>query len=400
MSSSLEKLVSNLKLQGEKEGSLKILFKHTYSYFKSVWSHLPEETFEFLTRKGVYPYSYMDSWDRLKERKLPPKESYYNCLTRKHISEDDYDFAQIQYSIFKLKNLKELHNLYMETDVALLADVFEAFKSYCLTNYKLDPSHFFTAPSLSWSAALKYTKIELELLRDATMSLFIDKLIVGGISLIGHQFGQSNNHYDRPNYKPGKDQAFIVYLDCNNQYGWAMKNYLPSHGFEWVENTDLEFWKSNIMNFQFESNIGYFFEVDLTYPPALHDLHDTYPLAPEHTNITESMLSSYQRMLAEQLGSKVGGKKLCLTLEDKKHYRCHYMNLQLYLQLGLELTKVHRVLKFCQSPWLDPYIELNTKLRQSAKSKFEADQAKLMICSVFGKTCKFFLDPTIILHKF
>ena len=137
-----------------------------------------------------------------------------------------------------------------------------------------------------------------------------------------------------------------------------------------------------------ESSIGLMFEVDLEYPKELHKQHDTYPLAPEHITIREDMLSRYQQQLAQGLEINVGGDKLCLTLYNKKNYICHYRNLKQYLQLGLILKKVHKVLKFEQKPWLKKYIDLNTKLRQEANSKFEEDQAKLMNNAYFGKTCE------------
>ena len=137
-----------------------------------------------------------------------------------------------------------------------------------------------------------------------------------------------------------------------------------------------------------EQEDGYLFEVDLEYPSYLHEQHDNFPLAPVHQEINKDLLSSYQKNLSDDLGVKVGGEKLCLTLEDKKKYICHYRNLKLYLEKGLKLTKVHRILKFKQSAWLKPYINLNTKLRQGASSKFEENLFKLMNNSFFGKTCE------------
>ena len=125
--------------------------------------------------------------------------------------------------------------------------------------------------------------------------------------------------------------------------------------------------------------------MDLLYPEEMHDAHDNYPLAPEHLNIKDEMMSPYQQKLSADLGVKVGGEKLCLTLNNKTKYICHYRNLKMYLSMGLKLKKVHRVMKFNQSQWLKSYIELNTKLRQEASSKFEEDFAKLMNNSFFGK---------------
>ena len=182
-------------------------------------------------------------------------------------------------------------------------------------------------------------------------------------------------------------RAYIAMFDANNQYGWAMRQHLPTHGFKWVElNTrSTEYWRNFILEQKDDQSTGYFFEVDLEYPEELHDTHDQYPLAPEHVEIKESMLSDYQKKLAKDLNMKVGGRKLCLTLQDKKHYICHYRNLKFYLEKGLKLTKVRRVLEFQQSAWIKPYIDLNTSLRQQATNKFEEEFAKLMNNSFFGK---------------
>ena len=166
-----------------------------------------------------------------------------------------------------------------------------------------------------------------------------------------------------------------------------MSQYLPTGGFEWVslQNPSPEYWTQFIQEQQDEQDKGYMVEVDLQYPTELHDLHDTYPLAPEHLDIKQEMLSTYQKLQAEELGVKVGGEKLCLTLTDKKNYISHYRNIKQYLDLGLKITKVHRVLKFDQSPWLAKYIQLNTSLRQKSTSKFEEDFFKLMNNSFFRK---------------
>ena len=119
LNTSLEKLVANLKAKGRKEENMEILFKHTLAYFQEKWKHLSMDAFEMLTRKGIYPYEYMSSIDRFRETQLPPKEAYYNEITMKHISIDEYKFAHLIFNTFQLKNLGELHDLYMETDVFL-----------------------------------------------------------------------------------------------------------------------------------------------------------------------------------------------------------------------------------------------------------------------------------------
>merc|ERR1712115_137949 len=133
---------------------------------------------------------------------------------------------------------------------------------------------------------------------------------------------------------------------------------------------------------------GYFLEVDLEYPEELHDFHDTYPCAPEKLKIEEKYLSDHQKEPGKKCGAKFGSEKLCLTLKPKEKYILHYRNLKQYLSLGLKLSKVHRVLKFKQSPWLKEYIDMNTQFRQEANNKFEVNLYKLMNNSFLGKTCE------------
>ena len=128
-------------------------------------------------------------------------------------------------------------------------------------------------------------------------------------------------------------------------------------------------------------------EVDLEYPKELHDLHNDYPLGPEKVKVTEDMLSDYCKKIAEKYGISFGlVSKLIPTLGNKEKYVLHYRNLKLYMNLGLKVTKVHRVLKYDQSPWLKQYIDFNTEKRKNAKDAFEKDFFKLMNNSVFGKT--------------
>ena len=199
------------------------------------------------------------------------------------------------------------------------SDVFEGYQKCSLENYQLDPAHCCTAPGLSWMAALKYTGVVLTIPTCPDMHNFFDKGLRGGISMVANQFGRAN-HAGLTDYKEDLPTSYIQYVDCNNLYGNAMMAYLPTGGFEWMDMTiprDLEFWTDFVLSQKDEQDEGFMFEVDLHYPPHLHDLHDNYPLAPEHVNITEEMLSPYQRKLAEDLNVKLGGKKLCTPLNDK-----------------------------------------------------------------------------------
>ena len=169
----------------------------------------------------------------------------------------------------------------------------------------------------------------------------------------------------------------------NNLYGWAMSSYLPYGGFKWLKNVD----GFDVNSVSEKSPIGYFLEVDLEYPDELHELHNDYPLAPEKLAVSSDMLSKYCKKIADKYEIKVGDvKKLIPNLGNKTKYVLHYRNLQLYLSLGMKLTKIHRVLKFRQSDWMKKYISFNTEERISATNSFEKDFFKLMINSVYGKT--------------
>ena len=231
---------------------------------------------------------------------------------------------------------------------------------------------------------LKMTDIKLELMTDVDMFQFIEKGLRGGISYIANRYGKANNKYmkDYNKYKPSK---YIMYLDANNLYGWAMSQYLPTGRFKWLKQKEID--KFNVFKINKDSEKGYILEVDLEYPKKLHNLHNDYPLAAEKITVEKNMLSNYCKTISDKYGISTGlVNKLIPTLSKKEKYVLHYQNLQLYLNLGLKLTKIHRVLKFNQSPWLKQYIDFNTIKRTNAKNDFEKDFFKLMNNSVFGKT--------------
>ena len=280
-----------------------------------------------------------------------------------------------------IKTLGEYHDLYLKTDVLLLADVFENFRKICLAYYELDPCHYVSAPGLAWDACLKMTGVNLELISDVDMYNFIEKGLRGGLSVITQRKATANNKYMK-DYDNNKPDIYIPYLDANNLYGWAMKQYLPYGSFKWKDPE--EFVLNNINN---DSEIGHILEVDLEYPKELHDLHNEYPYCPEHLKITADMLSNYSRTVASQNSMKCGdSNKLASTLKNKEKYVIHERNLKQAVDAGLVLTKIHRVLEFKQKPWMATYIDFNTDKRKHAKNDFEKDFFKLMNNSVFGKT--------------
>ena len=332
--------------------------------------HVFKSNTELLTRKGVYPYDYVSSFDKLLETQLPPKEEFYSRLNDEDITEEDYQHAINVWNTFGCKTIRDYHDLYLKSDVLLLADVFENFRKTCLKHYKLDPAHYYTSPGLAWDACLKTTGQHLQLLSDYDMLMMFERGIRGGITHISKRYSEANNKYMK-NYNPGKESKFIQYLDANNLYGWAMSQQLPTHGFKWIKNITKEkvdeiLDKTNYSMSNYGRK-GYIFEVDLDYPTYLWDLHNDYPLAPEKIKVN-------------------GVEKLICHFKPRKNFVVHYRNLRQYLELGMRITAVHRGISFFQSPWMEPYIRKNTELRMKAANNFEKDFFKLMNNSVFGKT--------------
>ena len=221
--------------------------------------------FILLLRKGVYPYEYMDNWERFDETSLPNKESFYSNLNMENINDIDYRHGNNMFKRFKLKKLGEYHDLYVQSDTLLLADVFENFRNMCLKVYELDPAHFLSLPGLTWQACLKKTIIKL----DYDMLLTVEEGIRGGICHSIHRHTKVNNKYMK-NYDENKESSYIQYLDTNNLYGWAMCQKLPVNGFKWVNN---EINEEFIKNYDENSDKGYILEVDGKYPRKLHDFY-------------------------------------------------------------------------------------------------------------------------------
>ena len=195
MSSSLEELVKNLR-------------SDDLDNFKYVREEFGDDTY-MMTRKGIYPYSYMDSWAKfdVNPRDLV-KENFTNDLTGDTIKDKDFEFYKTVCDKFNITNLGEYHDLYLKSDVLLLADVFENFRKTCLKYYGLDPAHYISSPGLAWDACLKMTKIELELISDIDQYLFVEKGLRGGMSVITHRKGEANNKYMA---KYDKSKTFKIY---------------------------------------------------------------------------------------------------------------------------------------------------------------------------------------------
>ena len=169
LNTSLDTLVGNLRASGAEFALTKQCF---------------EEHFELLLRKGVYPYDYMTGSEKFDETRLPAREHFFNRLSESPVSDEDYAHAQNVWQTFGIRTLGDYHDLYLKTDVLLLADVFEAFREMAMRYYQIDPAHLYSLPGVAWHAMLKMTGVRLELLTDIDQHLFIESSVRGGVSMV------------------------------------------------------------------------------------------------------------------------------------------------------------------------------------------------------------------------
>ena len=232
-----------------------------------------------------------------------------------NIEDIDYRHGNNVFKRFKLKNLGEYHDLYVQSDTLLLPDVFENFRNKCLEVHELDPAHFLSLPGLVWQACLKKTSLKLELLTDYDMLLMVEEGIRGGICHSIQRYTKANNKY-MTNYDESKESSYIQYLHASNLYGWAMSQKLPVNNFKWVEDTS-KINEEFIKNYNENNKKEHILEVDVKYPKKLHDSHSDLPFLSKRININKC-------------------KKLVSNLHNKKKYVVHIKSLKQALNHGLK----------------------------------------------------------------
>ena len=199
------------------------------------------------------------------------KKLYYSNLNDSNISNKDIEHVKIVCDTLKIDNLGQYDDLYVQSDTALLADVFERFRDKCLDIDELDPAYFVSAPGLSWQSGLKMTGQTLEILTDQNMLLLYEKGIRGGICEAITKYKKANNKYMK-NYDQTKPSSYLMYVDANILYGYAMRKKLPTGDFQWIEDISI-FTEDYIKNYDAISDTGYLLVVDVNYPKDLYEKH-------------------------------------------------------------------------------------------------------------------------------
>ena len=375
MSSSLDNLTESLKTNNADK----------YENFIFMKQHFKENA-ELMIRKGVYCYEYAQNKEVFLLKGLPEKKHFYSQLKNAEITNEEYSYAQLVYNTMGCKNFGDYHDLYLKTDVLLLADIFQNFRCSAISKYKLDPANYLTAPSMAWDAMLEMTKIKLGLIHnDETRILFESNKRGGIVQAGGTRHAFANNKYMK-NYDDTKESSFISYLDMNNQYGCAMIDFLPTELNGFCDKTLQE-----IINHKADDAIGYFVECDIEIPVELHEKFKQLPLCPISRGVKFDELSTYQQSLLKIDNNTTKHnektKKLILDFHKKEKYLVHYRYLQFVVKMGYIVTKIHRCVEFKQSQWLKPYIDSNTNYRkEKGISPFLKDFYKLMNNSIYGKT--------------
>ena len=373
LSTSLEKLVSSMP----KNKKLDILEQGLEK------SKIPKELGKSLSsQKGVFCYDYVSSPEKLLETKLPPRKAFFNNLKNEPCSPKNYQFAKNLFNQSKCKNLQQYMELYLISDVLLLAEVYSHMREKFIREYKLDPSRIITLPSYAVQAALLDSKVEIDLLDNLEIYHLFEESILGGLTTLIEKFAQFNNIH--VGYDPTKPVTCGAYFDLNSLYATILNGLLPC--FKIHELTPKE-----VENFNWRETSPsekYFYAMTISgyVKPEAMDITDDLPLSITKQEISIDDLSESTKKLVEDCKySFTAGKNLVASHEPLENYLISLERLQLLVKLGLEVTAVHRVFKFEQKAFLRDFIQKNINLRRNATNSFDKDLYKLINNSIYGK---------------
>ena len=339
--------------------------------------HFPNH-WKLLKNKLADPYEFyktLEDYERpIQELLESGKEAYFSRTKNRIPDQEEIDKTNKIIRLFDIKNGRELTELYNKADVILLADIFEKIIRVSILEFGINPLYHISLPGTTWSNGLRYTKIELELIKNVDLFQMFGSGIRGGVSGI---FG------DR--YIKSDIDTVILHVDMNNLYGFAMLLYLPTGNFQIYENASItESFINKVLNTHDCSDIGYVLMVDLIYPDSIKYKTKNFQLCPENKTNNPDNYTEYMKEHVPKPNRPTS--KLICDQTNKEYYIVHYRNLKFFIRMGMINKKVHRIVSFNQSPWLQSYIDYNTQKRVKADSDFMKDYHKNLICSFFGKT--------------
>ena len=344
---------------------------------KLLKTRFPDE-WKYLTKKLAYPYEYFNSIeDYQKPLNNLKKEDFFSKLKNKYPDDEEIERTKEISKIFNIKDGEELTEIYLKSDFLLLACVFEKFIKVSLNEYKINPLYCVSLPGYTWECGLKYTGINLQTLQDKDLILTLENNIRGGISsVMGERYVKSD------------DDKKILYMDATNLFGHSMSQPLPYDEIEmWHGQPDKYCnWLVENLNTLEYSDIGYFIEVDLRYPDNIKEKTKNFPFCPEIKIIHKDKYNDNDYMKQIKPKKYAKSMKLICDWTDKKNYLVHYRMLKFYVRHGMVVAKIHEIISFKQSSWLEKYINFNTQKRNKAKNDFEKDFYKLLNNAFYGKT--------------
>ena len=336
------------------------------------------DKWKYLTKKLAYPYEFFNCIEDYQKPVVNlKKEDFFSKLKNKCPDDEEIERTKEIIKIFHIKNGEELTEIYLKSDVLLLACVFEKFIKVSVNEFGINPLYCVSLPGYTWECGLKFAGINLQTLQDKDLILTLENNIRGGISsVMGNRYVKSD------------ENKTIIYMDATNLYGHSMIQFLPYHEIEmWHGDPDKYWnWLDEILNTPDQADIGYFLEIDLKYTDDKKENTRNFPFCPENKIIHKDKYNDNEYMKKIKPKKYAKSKKLICDWTDKKNYLIHYRMLKLYVRHGMVVDKIHEIVSFKQSNWLEKYINFNTQKRNMAKKDFEKDFYKLLNNAFYGKT--------------
>ena len=371
--------LSNLadSLTGE-NGQMNLSITHKILQMKQYSQFLIEKTIG----KGSFPYEHMKSIENFDEKGPPPKECFHSSLTGP-ITDEKYREVCETFKDPEMNTVKDLHDIYIASDVGILADVGEYYRKFCRKTWDLDPANYITSASLYMDACLKESKQELDLISDPNLYEIMEKSICGGFVTVVRRKAYANNIHV-PEYDPTSPNILLLLLDFNGLYAGIQESDIPIGFFKLLSKKQRIIFTDMLLNgsVDFSKDIGYWLEVDYHIPPEVARKTDELPLS---VYVADNIRgSNYMRNVLNGKPNPKGAKLVATHLPMKKAV-FHIKWLDLLMKLGLKVDRVHRVWSFKQKPFLKSYVIKNIEKRAREDNVFLKAILKLASNAPYGK---------------